>query len=188
MALHDIKLILGIGNPGAKFENTYHNAGMRALEYLAERDGAAPFRRPSRTVFSYARGKHFIFARSHTYMNESGRSACDACAFFKVPAHALLVLHDDSDIALGTFKEAQGRGAAGHHGVASVAASLGTTDFVRVRIGIRPQEVVRRKAGEFVLSPIRAEDLAALEGVFQTIAKLLGLHDKSDRKGKPASR
>ncbi len=175
-----IKLILGIGNPEAALENTYHNAGMLALEYLAARDGAPAFRRVSHKAFSYARGTHFIFARSLVYMNESGRSAQDACVFFKVHPNALLILHDESDLVLGSFKLSSSQGAAGHKGVASIAHTLGTNSFGRVRIGIRPKETVRRKAGEFVLSPIPPGDYAELTNVFKKIGVFLGLDYEAD--------
>ena len=174
MNFRTFKLILGIGNPEAAFENTYHNAGMLALEYLAARDGAPAFRRASHKAFSYARGTHFIFARSLVYMNESGRSAQDACVFFKVEPNALLVLHDESDLVLGSLKASSSQGAAGHKGVASIAHALGTNAFGRVRSGIRPQETIRRKAGEFVLSPIPPGNYAELTRVFGEIGTLLG--------------
>ncbi len=180
VAPHNIKLILGIGNPEAAFENTYHNAGILALQYLADRDGAPAFRRASHRAFAYARGKHFIFARSLTYMNESGRSAQNACAFFTIPPSALLVLHDESDLVLGSFKVSVSRGAAGHKGVASIAHALGTNAFARLRIGIRPKEAIRRKAGEFVLSPLPSGDRAELTRAFGEIAESLGLENEAD--------
>lgn len=186
MDFRAVKLILGIGNPEASFEHTYHNAGILALDYLAARDRAPAFRRAPHNAFSYARGAHFVFARSLVYMNESGQSAHNACAFFKVPPLALLVLHDESDLPLGTFKVSFSQGAAGHKGVTSIAHALGTRAFGRVRIDIRPKETVRRKAGEFVLSPIPSGDYAKLTRVFGDIAALLGcehaldLDDKAD--------
>ncbi len=271
MDINSIKLILGIGNPEAAFENTYHNAGILALRHLANLDEASPFRRAPHKAFSYAKGKRFLFACSLTYMNESGRSAQDACAFFKVPPGALLVLHDESDLVLGSFKTSVARGAAGHKGVASIAHALGTNTFARVRIGIRPrahftthsgcdasacprcrgargtvypsvlhsqrdkgnadmggvpkgsagvpaqhrsafgvvppgtassvrlagpgtpagtqsgsgcemgpQETIRKKAGEFVLSPITPGNRAALTRVFGEIARSLGFENEAD--------
>lgn len=169
-----IRLILGIGNPGPEFRNTYHNVGLLALEVCAAGDRAGEFRNPSRKHFSHARGKRFLFAHSRTFMNESGISAREACSFFKVPPGSLAVLHDESDLPLGTFQCAFGKNPAGHKGVASIAEALGTTSFWRIRIGIRPEkESVRRKAGEFVLSPILPEDGLRLAAVFEEISGML---------------
>ncbi|MBI2623604.1 MAG: peptidyl-tRNA hydrolase [Candidatus Liptonbacteria bacterium] len=175
-----IKLILGIGNPGTEYEDTYHNAGLLALEHLAAADGAGVFRRPSRKSFTSARGAHFLFARSLTFMNASGASAREACAFLKVSPNALAVLHDESDLSLGTFQCAFGKGAAGHKGIASIVEALGTSGFWRIRIGIRPKEAVRRKAGAFVLSRMRPGDRAALTRIFAEIASSLGLEGKAE--------
>jgi PTH1 family peptidyl-tRNA hydrolase len=178
-ALGDIKLILGIGNPGKEYEHTYHNAGLLAFEHLAARDGAGAFRRAPHKAFSYAKGRRFIFARSLTFMNESGRAAQDACAFFKVPSASLAVLHDESDLPFGSFKWTAGRGAAGHRGVASIITFLGTNKFARCRIGIRPPAASRRKAGEFVLTHIPSRDQAALTRTFESIATELGLQPET---------
>jgi PTH1 family peptidyl-tRNA hydrolase len=98
----------------------------------------------------------------------------DALRAFGAEAKDIVVIHDDSDIALGEFKRAQGGGSAGHKGIASVIDHLHTEDFARIRIGIRPKdEVRRRKAGDLVLSPITHADKDTLEKVFRTVAASL---------------
>ena len=141
--------------PGAEYENTYHNAGARALDAIARdpfgADGA-PRWEAHKKLFAYAQIAGWIFVKPLTFMNESGTAVREAARKFNVPPENIVLLHDDSDLPLGTWKISRGRGAAGHHGVESAIAALGTNDFTRIRIGIRPEsERVRKKAEEFVL-------------------------------------
>ncbi len=105
-------------------------------------------------------------------MNESGRAVRDALRYFKSKPDSLLVLQDDSDLPLGTWKSAFGRGTAGHHGVASIVQELKTNEFKRIRIGIRKRDS-KEKAGSFVLKPIRPTEQKSLENVFREIAQSL---------------
>jgi peptidyl-tRNA hydrolase len=129
------------------------------------------------------KGKDFHFLKydsaclvyPDTFMNESGRAVENALAWFKKSANDAVVFHDDSDLALGEYKDAAG-GSAGHRGVESIFAVMGETSILRVRIGVRDPleksgEQPRRKAGEFVLKKMRAEDLEKLRtDVFENLA------------------
>ncbi|MCR4328142.1 MAG: aminoacyl-tRNA hydrolase [Patescibacteria group bacterium] len=169
-----IKLILGIGNPGKEFHNTYHNAGLLALSHIATHYDTPAFHHVSGKSFSYSKKRPYVLAQSLVFMNESGNAAHDACSFFKIPPEHLLVLHDDSDLSTGTVADAFSRGSAGHNGVISIINTLGTENFWRIRIGIRPStELQRKKAGDFVLSPITQSDYMLLEKAFDLIVSLL---------------
>ncbi len=140
--MSSIRLVIGLGNPGVTYRNTYHNAGIQFAEYAASLENKKLL--GERTVLS-----------STVYMNESGTFVARAMRKLGVKPEELLIAHDDSDLALGSTKISFGRGAAGHHGVESVIASLKTTAFTRLRIGIRPSnEKLRTKAGDFVLRKI----------------------------------
>jgi len=178
-----IQIILGIGNPGEEFENTYHNIGMLALSRCAAYGNAGEFKHLSGKSIAYAKTGGLIFARSLTFMNESGGAAQDACTFFKIAPSALLVLHDDSDLLIGDFQCAFSRGSAGHKGIDSIVRALGTEEFWRIRIGIRsPQEQKRVKAGSFVLSAIQPDNIPQFEKTFDAIATLLELGSETHRK------
>lgn len=162
-----IKLIIGLGNPGPEYENTYHNAGAMALEHLA----AGSFRRHGDS-FAYLKSGDRIFVRPLVFMNESGIAARDAVRAFGVQPDEIAVLHDESDLNLGELKYVFGGSSAGHKGVQSVIDHLHTPDFWRARIGIRnPDEQARAKAGDFVLRPISAEGKKTLEGIFGDISE-----------------
>ena len=112
--------------------------------------------------------------RPLVFMNESGRAVQDAMHVFGASAKDIVIIHDDSDIPVGEFKRAQGGGSAGHNGINSIIDHLHTEDFARIRIGIREKDEARRKkAGDFVLSPITAADKKTFEEVFKKIAAAL---------------
>ena len=167
---------MGLGNPEEKFEKTFHNAG--AL--LADRIAA----NKSKPNFKKVTGKRFVAAQRGTvrivkptlFMNESGAAAKEALAFYKAKPEELLVLHDDADLPLGTFRIQQGGGSAGHKGIASIISVLGTADFWRARIGIRiPERDVekRRKAETFVLSTMQRSEEQKLFDAFESIETVL---------------
>ena len=170
------RLVIGLGNPGAEYENTYHNAGAQMVNALAaapEEAEAAP-KELHEKLFSYVRAGGLILAKPLTFMNESGAAVRAAVRKFNVRPDDIVLLHDDSDLPLGTWKISRGRGAAGHHGVESVIAALGTNNFTRVRIGIRPaNERVRSKATAFVLKPVTKSSAVLFKKTFAEIADAL---------------
>ncbi len=148
------KLIIGLGNPDKKYENTYHNVGHLFVDYLA---GEA--------------------LKSDEFMNESGKYVAKAVKKFGVKPEELLVVHDDSDIEIGKYKlTPPGHGSAGHHGIESIEQHLKTNNFWRLRIGIRPKQKEgeeRMKALDFVLKKISLENKKILETVFEEAKKEL---------------
>ena len=180
----DHTLIIGLGNPDPALANTYHNVGVLAVQWLAEHaadngesaviNGGAPKFRAHKGLFTYAKIGDTTFIRPLVYMNESGRAVYDAMHAFGAAAKDIVIIHDDSDIAVGDFKYAKSGRSAGHNGIRSIIDHLHTEDFARIRIGIRePNETHRKKAGDFVLSPIVPADKKTFEEVFKKIAELL---------------
>jgi PTH1 family peptidyl-tRNA hydrolase len=169
-------LIIGLGNPGADYENTYHNAGALALRALAAScpDGNTEHWEVHKKLFAYMKAGDRIFARTLTFMNVSGTAVREAARKFSVLPENIIILHDDSDLTLGTWKISRARGAAGHHGIESIVAALETNDFTRIRIGIRPpHEKERKKAEDFVLKRITKSSTLVFKKVFAEIADAL---------------
>lgn len=170
-------VIIGLGNPGGAFEPTYHNVGKLALTAIAEelrKKGVLSTFQKYKRLFSYAAAGEIALVAPLVFMNESGAAVKAALKKFKEGRGGLIVLHDESDLAVGDFKFSAGRGAAGHKGIRSIVDALGSNDFLRVRIGIRnPREHVRKKAAEFVLQKITAKDKATFEETFKKIAERL---------------
>lgn len=154
-------LVVGLGNPGEKYEFTYHNAGALVLRRLWQELGNNFGPLQETLCFNFSKGvdpetgEKMVFIWPKTYMNESGRAVREALKFFKVKPAELIVFHDDSDLLLGAVKSSESPNVAGHHGLMSVQKELKLKDFRRFRIGIRdPKEKNRRKAEEFVLKII----------------------------------
>ena len=169
-------LAIGLGNPGADYKNTYHNAGARALDAIAASlvRGSALRWDTHKKLFTCAEAGGLIFVKPLTFMNVSGAAVREAARKFRIPPERIILFHDDSDLPLGTWKISRGRGAAGHHGVESAIAALGTNGFTRVRIGIRPaNERVRSRAGTFVLRKVTKSADAILKKTFSEIAEEL---------------
>src|SRR3989344_1057370 len=129
------KLVMGLGNPDKKYEKTYHNAGFIFIDGLTKKEKAGW---EKIKTFEFCKLDGVIFAKTLVYMNSSGMAAKEALSYFKLKPEAMLVIHDDSDIYIGSYKLVHGRGAGGHHGVESIIESLGTKNFWRLRIGVRP--------------------------------------------------
>jgi len=164
-------IIAALGNPESEYAGTYHNVAREAFEAW----GIGGFKTPKGKRFSYAPWGVHTAIRPETYMNESGGAVAQALGYFKQSPAALVVLHDDADLEPGAWKFEFGRGDAGHNGVKSIIAALGTKDFWRVRIGTsqtRPGGI-RKSAGDFALAPIRREDAEKFKTAFAEIAEAL---------------
>jgi len=160
-----VLLVAGLGNPGGEYERTRHNAGWLVADELARRHGGS-FRSKFSGKLSELRmgGRRVALLKPETFMNESGRSIGAALRFFKVPAAALLVVHDDVDLEEGRLQARLGGGLAGHNGLRSIAQALGTQEFLRLRIGVgRPGRGDPRSLSDYVLSEFGPEtDVDAL--------------------------
>ena len=132
-------LVVGLGNPGPDYAATRHNLGYRVVELLADRsrDGFKRHKRANADVAeSRVAGVRAVLVRPRSYMNESGGPVAGVASFYKVPPERVVVVHDELDIPLGSIRTKLGGGDGGHNGLKSVRASLGSGEFVRVRLGI----------------------------------------------------
>ena len=137
-----MKLVAGLGNPGAKYEKTRHNAGFWWIDAVARRLGAH---------LSADKAYHGLVARVNrpagpiwliepqTYMNLSGKSVAPLARFFRIAPEEILVVHDELDVLPGQMKLKQGGGSAGHNGMESIISSIGTKQFARLRVGVGQQ-------------------------------------------------
>ncbi len=179
------RLVVGLGNPGARYEETRHNLGFAVVAELAARL-SAPFKRcPGQARCELAAaalaGVRLYLARPLTFMNRSGEAVVPLLDYFRLDADALIVVHDDIDQELGRLKIVSGGGAGGHKGVISIAGSLGgEKDFRRVKVGIgRPR--FGEEVEAFVLSPFYEDqrELArsAVERAASAVEALITLGD-----------
>jgi len=135
-----MKLIVGLGNPGRKFEKTRHNLGFMVLDEFAKKKKFPKFKLKKEFLAMISEKKigekKIVLAKPQTFMNNSGKSVKFLIENWKLKSENLIVVHDDLDIPFGKIKISFGRGSAGHKGVQSIIDEIGTKDFVRVRVGI----------------------------------------------------
>ncbi len=146
-------LIVGLGNPGKKYEKTWHNVGSLVIDELE----SLGF--PDVTL-----------AKPGTFMNESGKAVKKLVQNNKLKTGGLVVIHDDVDIPLGEIKIVKNRGAAGHKGVESIIESLGTKDFIRIRVGICPPTGKPKNAEDFVLKSFGRDKKTVDEAIKKAVA------------------
>ena len=173
-----IKLIVGLGNPGAEYTATRHNAGFWLVDQLA-REAGTTLRDERRFHGFYAKarlhGEEVHLLQPQTYMNRSGQAVGAMARFYKLDPAQVLVLHDELDLLPGQVKMKQGGGHAGHNGLRDIQAALGSPDFWRIRIGIgHPRTLgLAQPVPDFVLHPPRREELSGIESVIDRCRAVL---------------
>jgi peptidyl-tRNA hydrolase, PTH1 family len=161
-------LIVGLGNPGAKYAATPHNLGFMVLDYLADHHDIPLAKKTMEARWGKGRldGKAVVLAQPQTYMNLSGRAVAQLLRYFDLAAQDLVVVHDDLDVPGSRLKLSLGGGAGGHRGVLSIAEVLKTQEFYRVKMGIgRPPAFMASE--DFVLRPFPREDWEAVASLVE---------------------
>jgi PTH1 family peptidyl-tRNA hydrolase len=160
-----VKLIVGLGNPGIEYQFTWHNMGFLAVDRIAERCGVRVNNRHCRAQTARTRfaGHEVVLAKPETYMNLSGMSVVELVREYEIkPEEDLIVLYDELDLPFGTLRVRPRGRSAGHNGMQSIIAALGTQEIMRVRIGIGPDHGVGDGA-KFVLSQFKKAQLEAVD-------------------------
>lgn len=167
-----MKLIVGLGNPGAQYAKTRHNAGFMAVDRLADRHARGAVVRArfnADCVEASIAATKCLLVKPMTYMNLSGQSVLAALQFYKAPLADMLVLTDDLALPVGTIRLRPSGGAGGHNGLSDIERRLGTGEYARCRIGIGPKPPMFDQAA-FVLSRFAEEEGGALESSIDAAA------------------
>jgi peptidyl-tRNA hydrolase, PTH1 family len=171
-------LVVGLGNPGIEYQFTPHNAGFLAIDRIAGEYNAEVVNRRCRALTAKIRmaGREVVLAKPETYMNLSGLSVGALVKELEIELPGnLLVLYDELDLPLGTLRVRERGSAAGHNGARSVAGSLGTDEWWRIRIGVGAEQGVReeafRRGRDYLLTPMGKRDLAAIDPVLDRVAR-----------------
>ncbi|MBI3160400.1 MAG: aminoacyl-tRNA hydrolase [Chloroflexi bacterium] len=165
-------LIVGLGNPGLKYQNNRHNVGFMVLDEIARRQGAAFTRVESRALVTKTdyRGRRLVLAKPRTYMNLSGQAVGGLARFYKIPLERLLVVYDEVDLPFEAIRARREGGSAGHNGMKSIIEHLATQEFPRLRIGIdRPPG--KMATPNYVLQDFSREQLQVLPSVLERAAE-----------------
>lgn len=176
-----IRLIVGLGNVGAEYEATRHNAGFWYADAIARRAGARfATERKFHGAVARARidGCELWLLKPSTYVNRSGQAVVALALYYKILPTQILVAHDELDLLPGSIKLKLGGGTAGHNGLKDTQARLSTAEFWRLRIGIgHPRSLaLEQDVGDFVLHPPRKDELSAIDAALErgeTIVDLL---------------
>ena len=164
-----MKLVVGLGNPGIEYQFTPHNLGFLTVDRIAQRYGVdvASRRCQAATAKVKLAGHEVLLAKPETYMNLSGLSVSKLLDDLEInPSDGLIVVYDELDLRFGTVRLKQRGGTAGHNGIESLIGSLGTDEFVRVRLGIEPDHPVRDGA-KYVLAQFKKSQLEAVDDLIE---------------------
>jgi PTH1 family peptidyl-tRNA hydrolase len=184
MSDEQMALLVGLGNPGEKYQDTRHNLGWMAVERVAQDLSLAASGRRFEGRFGEGRyqGVRLWWLLPETYMNLSGNAVAAAVRFYKLTPAQVIVFHDDLDLEAGRIRIKQGGGHGGHNGLRSIQQMLGSPDFVRVRLGIgRPATGV--DPAHFVLSPFSTAERTALTSVLERLPLAVSFIFKGDLPG-----
>ena len=170
-------LIAGLGNPGSQYEKTRHNIGFMVADVIARRVGGK-FGLHKRSGADLLQGRLLsdpvVIVKPRAYMNESGRQVAAAAQFFSTPPDHVIVIHDELDVDFGEIRLKQGGGEGGHNGLRSLTASMGTKEYLRVRVGVgRPPG--RMDAASYVLKPFSTAERKELDLVCEQAADAVEL-------------
>ncbi len=173
-------IIAGLGNPGARYASTRHNAGFMAIDYAAEKLGVKIDRAKFHSLVGEAdiEGVRVLLMKPETYMNNSGTAIAEAASFYKIPPERVLVLHDEISFDPGIIRIRRKGSAGGHNGLKSIIEHLGSEDFPRVKIGVGKKPRPDYDLADWVLGrmPKEAEELltARLGDVYSASLLIVG--------------
>lgn len=174
--MEHLRLIVGLGNPGAEYARTRHNVGFMVVEALADRWQARWIteRRFLSRVARATPGEHrVLLVQPQTFMNASGEAVAALAGFYRIPAGGVLVIVDDADLGLGEIRLRPSGGTGGHHGLESLTQHLGTSEFARLRVGIGRRAGAREITGH-VLGRFSAAEMDAVQKVLGVAADQAG--------------
>ncbi|QEL15268.1 aminoacyl-tRNA hydrolase [Limnoglobus roseus] len=158
-----MKVVVGLGNPGAKYVGTRHNVGFEVIDYLAGGPGVGPFRQQFQAMIAEATegGEKVLLVKPETFMNLSGRAVRAVADFYKVPLENLLIISDDFNLPLGKLRVRANGSHGGQNGLRNIQEQLGTDAYPRMRIGVGQPDA--GEAVDFVLSRFKPGERVAVE-------------------------
>ena len=178
-----MRLIVGLGNPGARYALNRHNIGFMAVDALAKRYAFGPFRGKFQGAFTEGTidGAKLFALKPETYMNASGESVAAVAHFYKIEPAEIAVIHDDIDLADGKLRVKRGGGDGGHNGLRSIDACLGP-DYWRVRLGVG-HPGMKELVEAYVLQNFFAEERVWLDPLIAAVAEAMPILVKDDGPG-----
>ena len=170
-------IVAGLGNPGAEYAKTRHNAGFLAIDSIAESVGVRIDRLKFKALTAECTigGARVLLMKPQTFMNSSGEAIGEAASFYKIPPENIIVLHDEISFEPGKIRIRRKGSAGGHNGLKSIIAHLSSEDFPRIKIGVGQKPSPDYDLVNWVLGKFSADDTAKLQGQFENIARAVEL-------------
>ncbi len=164
-------MIVGLGNPGAKYDKTRHNAGFMALDILEEEFGAKPFGNQKSATLTRANfeGMEIIFVRPLTFMNLSGRAVNEVGSYYKIPPERIIAIADDISMDVGRMRIRDKGSDGGHNGLKDILRVLGNQNLMRIKIGVGQKPHPDYDLADWVLSKFTKEDLEKLKPALESV-------------------
>lgn len=168
-----MKLIVGLGNPGHEYENTRHNVGFKTIDKYASILGVSITKSKFNGLYveTMTQNEKIILLKPQSYINLSGEVIRKFVDFYKISVDDILIIHDDLDLAIGTFKLKKKGSSGGHNGLKNIELHLGTQMYKRIKIGISNNKSIDTK--DYVLGKMSREDESKLDTVIDTVMAIL---------------
>ncbi|MBE6992780.1 MAG: aminoacyl-tRNA hydrolase [Ruminococcaceae bacterium] len=168
-------IVVGLGNPGSKYQNTRHNIGFITADYIADEKRVKLNKVKFKASYNILTigGEKCLLMKPNTYMNLSGDAVKEAATFYKVPADHIIVIFDDCSLPCGKLRIRQNGSAGGHNGIKSIIAQLGTDAFPRIKIGVGEKPHPDYDMADWVLSAFSEQDKKLLKPAVENAAKAL---------------
>lgn len=176
-------LIVGLGNPGDKYNNTRHNIGFSFLDQLAEKHGFSfsDSKWKAKICKTMLYGEAVVLIKPETFMNLSGMSVGMIASYYKISVDEIIVIHDELDLPVGRVKMVSNRGPGGHNGIVSIISHLKSKEFSRIRIGVGRPKSERMEVSSFVLGHFDTVEIKSVEAMYKDIEHGLELFVRDSR-------
>lgn len=157
-----MKLIIGLGNPGKKYEQTRHNIGFLVIDQLKNKLAAPDFKINKKFQAEISEininKEKIILAKPQTFMNESGKAVKLLKNFYKIPIKKIIIIRDDIDMEFGKYREKQDSSSGGHNGINSIIEKLNSQKFLQIKIGVRNNGIEKMDPADFVLQNFTSQE------------------------------
>ncbi len=168
-----MKLIVGLGNPGTQYEKTKHNAGFMAIDFFVEKNNLGNFTENKKLKAYILKTGDSVIIKPLTFMNISGEAVNVVKQYYKIENKDIIVVYDDLDIELGKIKSGLFESSAGHNGIKSIIDILGSTEFFRIRIGIKNDNPLDLPSEDIVLQKFSDIEKEKLDSAINEVNKIL---------------
>ncbi len=166
-----MKLIMGLGNPGKKYSYTKHNAGFMAVNLFVSNNNLGDFKKNKKLKSQILKTGDLLIAKPNTFMNLSGEAVNSLKEYYKIDTKDIIVIYDDLDIEMGKIKSGIFESSAGHNGIKSIIEKLNSTEFHRIRIGIKNENIQNIPSEDIVLQKFQGDEIEKINIALQEAIK-----------------